>query len=129
MATALSEFLQQTTANTIRSNNTWEAMWVSGYQDVDAVLKHAVMYGKNFDLPGRTVEYAGVSYKGVTFPNIVPTHMSFETEHTVTITADVNGQYRRAFLAWMGKVMNPDIEGGSVLEGDRGVNDKASVRI
>lgn len=61
--------------------------------------------------------------------NIVPTKMSMGNEHNVTITADVNGEYRRAFLAWQGKVMNPAITDGSCFEGERGVNPRSVVRI
>lgn len=43
--------------------------------------------------------------------------------------ADINGTNRRCFLAWQNKVMNMDITGGSVFEGDRGVNEKASIRV
>ena len=52
-----------------------------------------------------------------------------EQEHTMTVKCDVNGEYRRAFLAWMDYVMDADIEGGSVFAGDRGVNEKSIIRI
>lgn len=129
MATAIEEFLAATTSNTIRANNQWEATFTSGYTEIDNVLKKAVMFGKNFTLPGRSVEYASVHYKGFEMANIVPTKLTMENEHTMTIQADVNGEYRRAFLAWQAKVMNPDIEGGSVFEGDRGINEKSIARI
>ena len=129
MATALNQFLAAANSNTIRCNNQWEAYFTSGYSDIDAVLKTAVMFGKGFSIPNRTVEYASVHYKGFEMANIVPTHMTMEHEHSMTIQADVNGEYRRAFLAWQGKVMNPDIEGGSVFEGDRSINEKSIIRV
>lgn len=129
MATSIDEFLNAASSNTIRANNQWEAVFTSGYNDIDKVLKTAVMFGKNFELPNRTIEYASVHYKGFEMANIVPTKMSMGNEHTVTIQADVDGEYRRAFLAWQGKVMNPDISGGSVFEGDRSINTKSIVRI
>lgn len=129
MATSIEEFLNAASSNTIRANNQWEAVFTSGYNEIDAVLEKAVMFGKNFEIPNRTIDYASVHYKGFEMANIVPTKMSMGNEHTVTIQADVDGQYRRAFLAWQGKVMNPAISDGSVFEGDRSVNEKSIVRI
>lgn len=129
MATSIDEFLNAASSNTIRANNQWEAVFTSGYNDIDNVLKNAVMFGKNFELPNRSIEYASIHYKGFEMANIVPTKMTMGNEHTVTIQADVDGEYRRAFLAWQGKVMNPDISGGSVFEGDRSINEKSIVRI
>ena len=47
----------------------------------------------------------------------------------MTMVADTAGEYRRAFLAWQGKVINPDISGGSVFEGERGINEKSVFRV
>lgn len=129
MAHSLQEFLNAANSNTIRANNQYEVMATSGYTDIDKVLETATMFGKGFTLPNRAIEYGSVSYKGFEFANIVPTKMTMGNEHTMSIYADVNGSYRRAFLAWMGKVMNPDISGGSVLEGDRGINEKSIIRV
>lgn len=129
MAHSLNEFLNATNANTIRANTQWELEAVSGYKEIDDVLTTATMYCQNFDLPNRTLEFANVSYKGAEFTNLVPTTMKWETDHTVTVIADVNGQNRRAFLAWQGKVINPDILGGSKFEGDRGINEQSKIRI
>lgn len=129
MAHSLQEFLNAANSNTIRANNQYEVMATSGYTDIDKVLEVATMFGKGFTLPNRAIEYGSVSYKGFEFANIVPTKMTMGNEHTMSIYADVNGSYRRAFLAWMGKVMNPDISGGSVLEGDRGINEKSIIRV
>lgn len=129
MARALNEFLAAATSNTIRCNNQYEIMATSGISEIDNVLDTAVMFGKGFSIPGRTIEYSSVSFKGFECTNLVPTKMAMENEHTLTIIADVNGSYRRAFLAWQNRVMNADITGGSVFEGDRGVNNKASIRV
>lgn len=129
MARALNEFLAAATANTIRCNNQYEVVATSGITEIDNVLNKAVMFGKGFTLPARGIEYASVSYKGFECANLVPTRMTMENEHTMTIVADVNGEYRRAFLAWQNHVMNADITGGSKFEGDRGVNEKASIRV
>lgn len=129
MAHSLAEFLAAANANTIRANNQYEIVATSGYSDVDNVLKTAVMFGQNFTIPGRGIEYASVSYKGYEMTNLVPTRMTMEQEHTMTVIADVNGSYRRAFLAWMNHVINADIAGGSVFEGDRGINEQSIIRI
>lgn len=129
MAHSLNEFLNATNANTIRANTQWELEAVSGYKEIDDVLTTAVIFVQNFNLPNRTLEFANVSYKGAEFTNLVPTTMKWETEHTATVIADVNGEYRRAFLAWQGKVINPDILGGSKFEGDRGINEQSKLRV
>jgi len=59
----------------------------------------------------------------------VPTNLTYEQDHEITINADANGELRRAFLAWMGKVADPDITGGSVFTGDRRVNNSAIIRV
>lgn len=76
MATPLSQFLQQTTADNIRSNNTYELECYSGYTDIDNVLKTTVMYAKSTSMPSRSVEYASVWFKGYECVNLVPTRVS-----------------------------------------------------
>jgi hypothetical protein len=129
MATSINQFLQQATSNTIRSNNQYEVVATSGIAEIDNVLKNAVMFGKNMTLPTRNIEYASLHYKGFECANMVPTHMTMGNEVTININCDTNGEYRRAFLAWQNSVMNADIEGGSVFEGDRGVNEKSIIRV
>lgn len=129
MAVSLQEFLNTANSNTIRANNQYEVFCTSGYNDIDKVLEIATIYGQNFNIPGRGIEYASVSFKGFEMANIVPTRMTMENEHTMTILCDVNGELRRAFLAWQNSVMNADISGGSVFEGDRGINEKSIIRI
>lgn len=129
MARALNEFLDAATQNTLRANNQYEVIATSGYADIDKVLETAVMFGSNFTLPGRGQEFASISYKGYEMANLIPTRITMENEHTMTVTADINGEYRRAFLAWQNRVMNANISGGSKFEGDRGVNEKSIIRV
>lgn len=75
------------------------------------------------------MNYANVSYKGYEMTNLVPTNIDMTKEFQMDVIEDVNGTHRRAFLAWMNHVMNFDISGGSVFEGDRGVNSNATLRI
>lgn len=129
MARALNEFLAAATANNIRVNNQYEVECMSGFADIDKVLNKAVMFGQNFSIPGRSHEYASVSFKGFECGNLAVTRMVMETEHTMTMVADLAGEYRRAFLAWQNKTINADIDGGSKFEGDRGVNEQSCVRV
>lgn len=129
MATPLSKFLQMATADNIRANNTYEIECFSGYSDIDGVLDTVRLFAKNITMPGRNVEYASIWWKGFECTNLVPTRVSMETDHSMTVYADINGTNRRCFLAWQNKVMNMDIEGGSLFEGDRGVNEKSTIRI
>ena len=100
----------------------------SGDPDVDAVLENARLMTKDFTVPQRSVEYADVSFKGYSAP-LVPTRMTMDQEITMNVTADVNGEYRRAFLKWMNNVIDADIEGGSVFAGSRGVNPRSLIRL
>ena len=128
MATSVQDFIYAATADNIRCNNQFEIEATSGIPEVDAVLKTAVMFGDNLSIPGRTINYANVSYKGFEMP-LVPTNMEMDNSHTMTIKCDIEGSYRRAFLAWMNSVMNANIEAGSVFEGDRGVNPNSILRL
>lgn len=129
MATSLEQFLEAANTNKVRANNQFELEAASGYSDIDNILKKAIMFGQNITLPSRTTEFASIYYKGAEFTNIVPTRLTWDQEHTMTMVADTAGEYRRAFLAWQGKVINPDISGGSVFEGERGINEKSVFRV
>ena len=129
MAHSLEEFLQRATSDNIRSTNTFELEAMSGYSDVDSLLNDIMIFGQNINIPTRGINYAPVSFKGYEVPNLVPTQLVMETEHSMTLLADINGVHRRAFLRWMNHVMNADIAGGSLFEGDRGVNEQSTIRI
>lgn len=129
MARSLAEFLEATNANTIRSTNQFEVEIYTPYEDINQALRVGVMFGQGLTLPNRNVEYANVSYKGAEFQNLVPTRMTWEQEHTMTIISDVNGSWRRAFLAWQARIINPDIEAGSVFEGDRRMHMESNIRV
>lgn len=129
MAYSLERFLQAATSDTIRCTNTFEIEASSGYDDIDPVIEKITLFGQNINIPTRSVEYAPVSFKGYEVPNLVPTRLVMETEHTMTVIADIAGEHRRLFLRWMNHVINADIAGGSLFEGDRGVNEKSIIRI
>lgn len=85
-------------------------------------------YGTGFQLPARTLQYTDVGFKGFTVP--VPTVMKMDQEHNVTINADINGDMRRAFLAWQALTMNPQIDAdGGYFEGNRRLQDVSKLYI
>ena len=129
MANSLAKFLQAATSDTIRNTNTFEIEASSGYDDVDTLLEKTLLFGQNINIPTRGIEYSPVSFKGYEVPNLVPTRLTMETEHTMTVIADIAGEHRRVFLRWMNHVMSADISGGSLFEGNRGVNEKSIIRI
>lgn len=88
-----------------------------------------MIFGQSFVIPKRSVNYAPVSFKGYEIPNLVPTNIDMTKETTIEMLDDTDGSIRRAFFAWMNHVMNFDISGGSVFEGDRGVNDNSVIRL
>lgn len=121
MAHSLQEFLTACNSDTIRCTNQFQISITTGYSDIDAQMENTLLYGQSFSVPQRQIEYTDVSFKGYSMP-LVPTRMTMEQEHTMSVLDDVNGTNRRLFLAWMGKVMNPAISDGSLFEGDRGIS-------
>lgn len=122
MAHSLQEFLNAATADTIRCTNQFQISITTGYADLDAEAENVLLFGQSFTVPQRAIDYAEVSFKGYSMP-LVPTRMTMDQEHSMTVLDDVNGTNRRFFLAWLNKTMNADISGGSLFEGDRGVKD------
>lgn len=121
MAHSTAEFLAAVNSDTIRVSNQFQINITTGYADIDAEMENTLLYGQSFTVPQRQNEYAEVAFKGFTMP-LVPTRITMENEHTMTVLDDVNGSNRRLFLAWLAKVINPAISDGSLFEGDRGVS-------
>lgn len=129
MANTLQKFLQIASSDTIRCTNQFEVSWVTGVPEIDQQMEDVVIFGQSFTVPKRNLEYAPVSFKGYEVPNLVPTHIDMTKEVSMELLDDVNGTNRRLFLAAMNHVMNFDIEGGSLFEGDRGVNPNSILRL
>jgi len=128
MAVNLQEFLGQVNKNGgIRTQNLFELYVSSGYPDVDEVLSKITMYGQGFEIPARTIEYNVVGFKAYDVP--IPGKFSMTQEHEFTVNADMDGEIRRAFLAWQGKTVNPAVSDGSLFEGDRNINLGSVIRI
>ena len=75
------------------------------------------MYGQNFTLPERTVNYEDLQYRAYKIP--VPTTLDMTQDHSMTVYADVRGDLRRALLDWQAACINPDISHGSYFESNR----------
>lgn len=127
MAESLQNFLGKLSTNQLRTTNLFELEISSGYPEIDEVIKPITMYGEGFTLPSRTQNYADVGFKGFNVP--VPTNLTMEQNHSLTVRADSDGEIRRAFLAWQGKTSNPAISLGSVFEGDKRLNTAGVIRV
>ena len=75
------------------------------------------MYGNNFTLPDRTVNFEDLQYRAYKIP--IPTTLDMAQDHSVTVYADVRGDLRRALLDWQAACINPDITMGSYFESNR----------
>ena len=104
-----------------------EIQLTTGYNDIDKVFEDLTMYAQGFEVPTRTQEYVEVQFKG--YPVPVPSLLKMGQDHTLTINADVDGELRRACLAWQAKISDPAISDGSVFTGDRRVNNKSVMRV
>ena len=89
----------------------------SGFPQIDATLERMQVYGQNFTLPDRTVNFEDLQYRAYKIP--VPTTIDMAQDHSVTVYADVRGDLRRALLDWQAACLNPDITGGSFFEANR----------
>lgn len=139
---SLYNFMDQLNKNNVRTQNLFE-MRIFIPDELVAYVKNNVIngsaltkffnpnftfYGTNFTLPNRQLQYAEVGYKGFTVP--VPTVMKMTQEHTVTINADIDGEMRRAFLAWQALTMNPQIDAdGGFFEGNRHLDQSSRIYI
>lgn len=121
MARSLEDFLHSVNSDTLRVSNQFQINITTGYSDIDAMMEDTLLFGQSFSIPQRQNEYAEVSFKGYSMP-LVPTRMTMDQEHTMTVLDDVNGSNRRLFLAWLAKIINPAIDEGSVFEGNRNVS-------
>lgn len=131
MANPLKKFLAAATADTMRPTNQFEIEVNTGDDELNSIIadNNIMLFGQNLAIPQRGITYAPVSFKGYEMQNLVPTQLTMEQEHNMTVIDDVNGLHRRVFLAWMNKVMNADIQGGSLFEGYRGVNESSFLRL
>ena len=131
MANPLNKFLAAATADTIRCTNQFEIELNTGDDELNSIIenKNVILFGQNLSIPSRSIQYADVSFKGYNMTNLVPTAITMDQEHNMTVIDDVNGLHRRVFLAWMNKVINADIHNGSLFEGDRGVKESSFLRL
>ena len=95
----------------------YEIEFSSGFDTIDKTLHRMQVYGQNFTLPDRTVNFENLQYRAYNIP--VPTTLEMGQDHTVTVYADVRGDLRRALLDWQAACINPDITMGSYFESNR----------
>ena len=117
--TSLNQFLTKLSESQIRTTNLFEIEIklppaLNGMPDFDNMFTYnhsqgniLTMFGESFTLPNRTIEFAEAGFKGFNVP--VPTVMRMEQDHTMTVRADMQGNNRRAFLAWQAYCINPRI--------------------
>jgi len=131
MAHSLNEFLAAATADTIRCTNQFEIELNTGDEELNKIIEDnkIILFGQNLAIPSRGIQYADVSFKGYNMTNLVPTSLTMDQEHSMSVIDDVTGLHRRVFLKWMNNVMNADIKGDSLFEGYRGVNDGSYLRL
>lgn len=136
---SLYNFMDQLNRNNVRTQNLFEMrvfipnlltnkLDINGSVLTKYLNPNFTFYGQGFELPSRSLQYADVGFKGFTVP--VPTVMKMTQDHSVTINADINGEMRRAFLAWQALTMNPQIDdNGGYFEGNRHLADSSKIRI
>lgn len=95
----------------------YEIEFDSGIKPIDTTLKRMQVYGNNFTLPDRTVNFDNLQYRAYNIP--IPTTLEMGQDHSITVYADVRGDLRRAMLDWQAACMNPDITMGSWFETNR----------
>ena len=101
----------------IRTQTMYEIEFSSGFDTIDKTLHRMQVYGQNFTLPDRTVNFENLQYRAYNIP--VPTTLEMGQDHSVTVYADVRGDLRRALLDWQAACINPDITMGSYFESNR----------
>lgn len=101
----------------VRTQTMYEVDFYSGIPTIDATLTRMQVYGQNFTLPDRTVNFDNLQYRAYNIP--IPTTLEMGQDHSVTVYADVRGDLRRALLDWQAACINPDITGGSLFESNR----------
>lgn len=101
----------------VRIQTMYEVVFFSGFNQIDATLERMQVYGQNFTLPERTVNFEDLQYRAYKIP--VSTTLDMTQDHSVTVYADVRGDLRRALLDWQAACINPDIKNGSYFESNR----------
>jgi len=113
----LSQAIDLFNQDQVRTQTMYEIDFFSGFPKIDATLTRMQVYGQNFTLPDRTVNFEDLQYRAYKVP--VPTTVDMGQDHSVTVYADVRGDLRRAMLDWQAACLNPDITGGSFFESNR----------
>lgn len=113
----LSQAIDLFNQDQVRTQQMYEIDFYSGFPKIDQTLQRMQVYGQNFTLPERIVNFEDLQYRAYKIP--VPTTIDMGQEHSITVYADVRGDLRRAMLDWQAACINPDITGGSFFESNR----------
>jgi hypothetical protein len=127
MARPIQDFITILQNKALRTQNMWEAEISTGYSDVDEKMKNITFFLEDFSAPNRKQETVAVNFKG--YPLNVPSKITMENEHALTVRCDVNGDMRRLFLKWMNYVSAANISQGSFFGGEKRIPKNAIMRI
>lgn len=127
MARPIQDFINILQNKGLRIQNMWEAEITTGYSDVDEKMKNITFYIEDFSAPNRKQETVAVPFKG--YPLNVPSKISMETEHTLKVRCDVNGDTRRLFLKWMNYITAANISQGSYFGGEKRIPKNSVMRL
>lgn len=123
----LNDFFSELKTNGVRLQNQFQLTINTPFGDVNRALESITIFAEGSSLPGRTQEVVDLAFMGYTFK--VPTNMKMTQEMTLTIRSDASMIVRNAFLKWQSYISNPDIEGGSNLQGDKRIPANSFVRL
>tara|TARA_A100001011_G_scaffold396956_1_gene496503 strand:+ start:2486 stop:3058 length:573 start_codon:yes stop_codon:yes gene_type:complete len=123
----LTSFLNELKERGIRKQNQFQLLVTTGTAEIDDELQNLTMWASTATLPTRTQEFTDVFYHG--YPFKLPTRLGMDQTTSLSIKSDSDGIFRRAFLAWMGKVSNPAITDGSIMEGEKKINTSGNIRM
>jgi hypothetical protein len=92
----------------------------TGIGEIDTLLSELTMWAKGSSVPGRTQNFAPISYLAYEFS--VPTNFAMTNTMTLEINCDSAMRIRDALLLWEGIFSDPDIEGGSAGGGIKNIS-------
>lgn len=113
----LNEAITAFNLDQVRTQTMYHIDFRSGITDIDDRLGRMQVYGNNFTLPDRTVNFDNLQYRAYNIP--IPTTLEMGQDHSVTVYADVRGDLRRAMLDWQAACINPAIDDNSFFESNR----------
>ena len=124
---SLQDFYTVLKTDGVRLQNQFQLFVSTPFADVNAALENITLFADSANVPGREQKFAELSYMG--YPFKVPTNIVMTQELTLDVRCDANILIRNAFLKWQSYISNPDIEGGSNLQGDKRIPTNSYIRL